>query len=46
MTTEEKGRGMGKSQRMRSGMQAATEWTVERVWALGYFIKLTLASRY
>ncbi len=37
---------MSTRQRMRSGMQAATEWTAERVWALGYFIKLTLASRY
>lgn len=32
--------------RVRAGLLVATEWTAERVWALGYFIKLTLASRY
>ncbi len=37
---------MGRDSRMRTGVRAATEWTAERVWALGYFIKLTLASRY
>ena len=37
---------MSRTRRMRNGMQAAGEWTAERVWALGYFIKLSLASRY
>lgn len=36
---------MSKRQRLRTGVQAASEWTTERVWALGYFIRLTLASR-
>lgn len=37
---------MERRRRVGAGMRAATEWTAERVWALGYFIKLTLASRY
>ena len=36
---------MERRKRMSDGVRAATEWTAERVWALGYFIKLTLASR-
>lgn len=37
---------MDTNNRMRVGLRIASEWTAERVWALGYFIKLTLASRY
>ena len=37
---------MTKSQRVSNGMRAAGEWTADHFWALGYFIKLTLASRY
>jgi len=37
---------MERTDRMRAGLRIASEWTAERVWALGYFIKLTLASRY
>ena len=36
---------MERRNRMGAGIRAATEWTAERVWAVGYFIKLTLASR-
>lgn len=37
---------MDRNGRMRVSLRSASEWTAERVWALGYFIKLTLASRY
>ena len=37
---------MDTDNRMRVGLRAASEWAAERAWALGYFIKLTLASRY
>lgn len=37
---------MDRQSRVGAGIRAATEWTAERVWALGYFIKLTLASRH
>ena len=37
---------MSKSQKVSRGMRAAGEWTADRFWALGYFIKLTFASRY
>lgn len=36
---------MDRRRRVGDGVRAATEWTAERVWALGYLIKLTLASR-
>lgn len=36
---------MSKRSRMAVGVRAAGEWTAEKVWALGYLIKLTLASK-
>lgn len=36
---------MNKRSKMRAGMRTASEWTAEKVWAVGYLIKLTLASR-
>lgn len=36
---------MQKNKRIGAGVRAASEWTVEKVWAVGYLIKLTLASR-
>jgi hypothetical protein len=34
-----------KRSRVKAGVRAASEWTAEKVWAVGYLIKLTLASR-
>ena len=33
------------TERMKGLARSAGYWTTDRVWALGYFIKLTLASR-
>ena len=33
------------SEKFREIARSAGGWTADRVWALGYFIKLTLASR-
>ena len=34
-----------RSDKMRGLARSAGDWTADRVWALGYLIKLTLASR-
>ena len=34
-----------KRSKAKTSVRAASEWTAEKVWAVGYLIKLTLASR-
>jgi hypothetical protein len=36
---------MDRRRGISTGIRAASEWTVEKVWAVGYLIKLSLASR-
>lgn len=36
---------MDRRRGISTGIKAAGEWTAEKVWAVGYLIKLTLASR-